>query len=46
MRTINIYFVAHLLGWIIHGLLIRDLAVLHCWSLLTEFVGKIKKKLI
>jgi len=30
--------VAHFLGWILHGLILRDFVVLNCWSLLTEFV--------
>ena len=34
----NIYFASHFFGWIIHGLILRDFAILHTWSVLTEIV--------
>lgn len=43
-RTFNIYFVAHFFGWIFHGLILRDLLILHSWSFLTEFIGTLRFK--
>lgn len=38
-RTFNYYYLAHFFGWIVHGLILRDFALLHSWSLLTEVTG-------
>ena len=32
------YSAAHLIGWIMHALLIRDYVTMHFWSILTELV--------
>lgn len=32
------YSAAHLIGWVLHAVLIRDYPVMHLWSILTELV--------